>query len=221
MRIFDWKDKNTWPINWRHGFIDEDSDLEWLVELFLSEYDAIRTYHSCRPINIDSYYEYGLLVANYKDLKDHLINNVLGALEINVDNEHIHAAVERLGNTHNNSLFLAVDDRHLLEYCGHYLIYGSEYISALIADIQKRSGQVSLNDLKKIGSPSMIEVNLPLERISGNDLEQFVRQVNNLIDDECECIQYDYTFEIYQPLPPDFIVGHYHPGTINDPLNNN
>jgi hypothetical protein len=218
MKLFDWKKTSTWPEYWGKIFLDENDVLEDLVDKFSKDYTHIKVYHACRPVDIKTYYNNGLLIANYNCLSSEQLPSIFKSLGIQVPSEVLKREADKLGDLHNSYAFVVLDDRFILEYAGHYLIYGSEYLSAIVVGLQKEIVGLSKHDLKKIGIPTMFEIQMPIRYASYSDLCQLVRVVNNSIFEDELFYDLDFTFQLNQALKSEYFVGHYHPNKIRDPL---
>jgi hypothetical protein len=107
-----------------------------------------------------------------------------------------------------------MDHRSLLKGGGHYLIYGSEFILAAFVE----AGQYIL---KGYGTPTIIEIDLPLDTVRDDERLQLA---SKLLREWCRqkvsrprsVINLDFSFELREDLPPEFVVGHFHPAQIVD-----
>jgi hypothetical protein len=108
-------------------------------------------------------------------------------------------------------------------WAGHYLIYGGEYLSAVLA----RAGDCHFrNLLKGEGIPTVFVIDVPISLLRQSDPREFARLLlaqwaRNIVDDQRRPPHEDCTFDIPCDVPPRFIVGHYHPARIRDPLHQN
>jgi hypothetical protein len=124
----------------------------------------------------------------------------------------------------NGRLYFALDDRELVAGCGHYLIYGSEYLQVIAASLRQPTGRDYLFVLNGIGIPTVFAVDLPLScidlsrirHLSGQLLEKSFEQ---LIQSREESPTIDFSVNLDMPLLPNLIVSHYHPTEIRDDVN--
>jgi hypothetical protein len=116
--------------------------------------------------------------------------------------------------------FLALDHRLMDDdSAGHYLIWGSESWSALLAHL---GGDHSRDVLATIGVPTVFVVDFPLGVLSPTCHRE-------LAEDFLQVWTYglarrlrgtpirDYTFFLHQDVPASWIAGHFHPATIPYP----
>lgn len=217
MDIFDWKLASCWPnflgsSEIRDGEVDDE-----LVWKFYNSYTHIRAYHSARPKDPESYRREGIRLADYRALEIAFSSGMSDMFGIEISQEHLKYAKAQIGELHNKSLFLVLDDRELLEHAGHYAIYGSEYIHALANHIHHKFGVGGAHYLKKIGLPTVFEVLLDIDLVTESDLRQITCNVNNYLFNSAagECI--DFTIQLYRPVSGTAIVGYYQPKRIKNP----
>jgi len=111
--------------------------------------------------------------------------------------------------------YVVVDERVLIEECGHYLLGGSEFVQGIIGPERAQS---ALSEC----APTVIEVDLPLRRVPPSFLAEFSRKLIGewakiLRRRRAEAGRIDFTFTLREPVPPSWVVGHFHPRLINDP----
>lgn len=131
----------------------------------MSEYTHIRAYHACRTSDIESYIKKGIHSFSrkqaYKIVHDTLIQCGIEEKEIlkcfNVKwNSDIH---------HFNTICVSISKEELLNLSGHYLIYGSEFICGMAADL------FCQHKLRQIGIPTLIECHIDKMKFSWETLQ--------------------------------------------------
>lgn len=217
MDIFDWKQPSSWPKFLGSFEITEGEVDDELIWEFYNSYTHIRAYHSARPHSPKSYLEEGIRLADYRALEHEFRTNMKGIFGIEISTEHLEYAKEKIGEFHNKSLFLVLDDRDLLEHAGHYAIYGSEYVHALANHIHHQFGVGGAHYLKKIGTPTVFEVLLDIELVTESDLRQITCKVNNYLYYREVGEPIDFTIELYRSVAGASIAGYYHPKRIKNP----
>ena len=217
-RIFSWKNLQSWPKNW--PFFDcepDDPSLKPYAKRLRQEYSAILCYHGARPINIDSYYTKGLMLSNTSELI-HYAKKLFNSMSIipPIQIKEVDLAIKKMNYSNEGLSYLALDNRHLIEDVGHYLIYGSEFIMSIAAQFKKVQRIQSLQTLKTIGTPTIYKINLPLDFLSQSDLTQLAWHIGNmsLYNERPEVI--NFTFTLMNNLPKEYIIDHYHPKSIVD-----
>jgi hypothetical protein len=111
--------------------------------------------------------------------------------------------------------FVVVDERVLIEECGHYLLGGSEFVQGILGPQAARS---VLSDC----APTVIEVDLPLSRVPPSQLREFSRALvvewaKILRRNRSEPRHLDFSFCLQMPIPAAWIAGHFHPLAVRDP----
>ncbi|MDD9197463.1 hypothetical protein PVK62_16685 [Aliivibrio sp. S3MY1] len=186
--IYSWKEKSPLPEAFGQKYIAYEDNVDTLIELFINTYSAVRTYHLCRPVNEDSYINRGIKVGN----AELLINNaseILTELNKSISKNTIANVLNGLDYS-SGCLYLALDDEFMLEFAGHYAIYGSERLIAVF----ERLG-VSKEQLASVGRPTIININLPIEAINFDDLHNFIIDINNAIIDGDQMIDFAFLQE--------------------------
>ncbi|HEU4454371.1 MAG TPA: hypothetical protein VFR81_14985, partial [Longimicrobium sp.] len=75
MHILDWKDPKSWfprAVSAMRAYRDQhqltrlprDEALECLISVIANEFTYVRVYHACRPVDVSSYYERGIIRHN-------------------------------------------------------------------------------------------------------------------------------------------------------------
>lgn len=134
-----------------------------LSRKFKEAYSKIRLFHACRPGDIGSYIQKGLLPLSTIDADNGTRILFRSQKTPLVSERALSDAVAELSRENRGGyLYLSLDDIGLVRDAGHYLIYGSEYHGALAATLSKRTGVDCLVVLQKIGIPTMFACNVPL-----------------------------------------------------------
>src|SRR5919205_705887 len=99
-----------------------------LTERLVRYYSAVRAFHACRPLDVSSYYEQGLIPLDpgkaASDFKRHLLCGDFPEL----DESDLDSVIKDTTlDTIEGRVYFNLDERLLIEQCGHYLLYGSEY----------------------------------------------------------------------------------------------
>ncbi len=212
-----------------------DYSIESLVDLITTEkinefrplYSHIRVYHACRTTNVQSYKENGILFLSKKEQIERFRSIFLSGDYPELTEEMLKKSIHEIDSIYKepeNEIFLGLDDKWILDVTGHYLIYGSEYLLALVAQLPIKNTKPYRSVLRTIGKPTFIEINLPNthEYVRDSSLRQLIYEmirnwVYNIAHSKTECGWLDFTFSIYKPLPPEHICDHYHPTKIPDP----
>jgi hypothetical protein len=177
---------------------------------------TLRTFHGTRIADARSFFECGIrlhdrraLEAEVRELLDR--REGLTWLKSTLD--------QRFADTAHlideGRCFVVVDERFLVEECGHYLLGGSEFVQGII-------GPREVQMLLRESAPTVIEVDLPLNAVRPSQVTEFTK---DLIGEwarvfrrvQCDARRLDFTFCLREPVPPAWIAGHYHPPVVHDP----
>ena len=189
-------------------------------------FPLIRMFHCCRPTDIQSYYDNGLLVLDSGKSNEDLRAVFFDNPEFpGITATHIEAAVEEMAGSYRRHgfVYFGLDDRYLIDVCGHYLIYGSEYVQSLAACIERQTGRSVKPVLRRRGVPTVFAVDMPIEHFDDDELTTLGEAAlhawaYSIAHNTAEAGEIDFAIELDQPLGPDFISSHYHPECIPDPF---
>ena len=202
-----------------------------LVENFLNDFSKqftfIKMYHCCHPLDTQSYYDLGIRVLDTAEKNKRFKKLFLGNSRfLQITDTHIQAAIEHMADSYKRSgvAYFGLDDRFLLNHCGHYLIFGSEYLQSLAAFIERAIGCDLKSELRKYGKPSVFEVWMPMSNFSVDELKCLASEVfhtwaYNIAHDRTYPYELDFGIDIDHDLEPAYIIGHYHPKMISDQSN--
>jgi hypothetical protein len=187
-------------------------------------YSAVRSYHAGCPRDVSSYYEKGLMpldpVAAASTFKNHFLGGDFPELnESNLDAVIRETSLETI----EGRICFNIDERFLIEHCGHYLLYGSEYAVGLAASLCEAGSRDYRKCLKNVGVPTMFICDVPWGLISDGTKSSLTRTFTAEVFRHIKTPSYrptmiDFGFSIRRRLPPSQIVGHYHPAGVRDPI---
>jgi len=186
----------------------------------------VRMFHCCRPVDVKSYYEHGIRVLNPRKLDEQFRALFLGNPSFpNIAAAHIDDAIEAMAGSYGRDgfVYFGLDDRYLIEYCGHYLIYGSEYLQCLAAHVGHDANCLEKAELRKLGLPTVVAVDVPIECFSDHELCELGDAALHawayrLLHRQPEIRMINFAISINQGLPPRSIKGHFHPECVPDPF---
>jgi hypothetical protein len=221
MKTFFWNSLGWW--NWlishqNHPSIDD-------ILNYLDQYEAFTTFHGCRPIDLFSYYSSGLRVADENQLELIARNIFLNNSHIpSISEESFQMAINDTRPRDHGKLYTVLDKRCLIRHRGHYMIYGSEFLLAIGANLtgQQRWDEFDYRQiLKHIGIPTIIQTRLLRSLINPSEIEELAYQLHDSwrynTTKKRPYIK-DFTFILDQSIPPECIVGHSNPEIIFDDL---
>lgn len=196
--------------------LEEDADelVDALAERLSGQ--TLRAYHGCRPADLDSYRKHGIRVLDCAAIVAHTrewLETVPGMERLL---PLLSDMTERVGPaTREGHVYFGLDDRFLVEHCGHYLIYGSEFLTAGFGRHKEA--------LTTRGRPTIIEVDVPIgvmaptlrSELASLLLRDWARIAAR---DEVRTYSQNFGFSLRWNVPPSWIVGFTHPSRIPDPL---
>jgi hypothetical protein len=178
----------------------------------------LRVFHACRPTDVGEYIRGGLSVASWESRRRGLVESIrdlkIGAKEAAL----LMQSFEKVASEDDidiDAMFVAVDNRHLIESCGHYFILGSEWIAGHL-------GQAYYPALRERGIPTLLYLRLPLSWTSSRDREEFAKELLRewtrlTALRESSVRDIDFTFRLTAAIPPENLLDHAHPEQIPDP----
>ncbi|MFJ1311876.1 hypothetical protein [Agrobacterium sp. P15N1-A] len=196
------------------------------------KYRFFRAAHGTRTNDLAQFYNNGLRFLRSDEIEDRARSLFLnGKLRFATEEKLQHAIEEidarKAAGGREGRLYFCADERNLITRsgcCGHYLIYGSEYLYCL--GIGLGSSWEIKRVLKEIGRPTMFICDIPMSQIRDYTLEEFAGLILEFLF--CELVEdlqpyalspgTGSAFSLSSDLYPDHIVGHYHPDTVHDPL---
>jgi len=208
-------------------FGDYSELIDNFLKQFFNKFNFIKMYHCCRPLDVQSYYDFGIKVLDMSDMNTRfreLFGNNPRFTQIT--ETHIKAAIEYMAGSYkrHGNVYFGMDDRFLINYCGHYLIYGSEYMGGLATFIQQQFNYDLKAELRKYGKPTIFKVRIPVTAFSEAELRELASEALrtwafNMAHNRTYSYELDFGKDFDYSLASDHIIGHYHPNKIPDPLN--
>lgn len=172
------------------------------------KYTHIRAYHGCSTNDLESYYKFGIVPINEDFAKRQ-------ALELLVDDKITADTVLSVFDEHWNkfeqvhrSVWFCLSRKELIQYCGHYLIYGSEFISGIAVELYL------LDMLKGKGKPTIFHCDVPIKKIPKCFFDSLKENLEMGDLENCG-------FKIEHTLSPEEIIKHDNPDLVFDPLKGN
>lgn len=208
-------DDSEWLDGVLHEFPGSEEAFLELVDQAL-ERSRVRTFHGTRTADARSFAEEGIRLHDRAKLEAHVRSLV-------AHHEALHGMTDRLDEefartahlVDHGRCFVVVDERVLIEECGHYLLGGSEFVQGILGP---HAAQAVLSDC----APTVIEVDLPLSRVTPSQLREFSR---TLVGEWAKVLRrshstprhLDFSFCLREPVPALWIAGHFHPQVVHDP----
>jgi hypothetical protein len=193
---------------------------------YIKLHDGFVVYHGCRPAAVDCYYNNGLRTSDLNHLNK-IARSILRTEEFpEITDATFCAAVDSVmersnAAMENGQLHVALDDRHLLDFCGQYMIYGSEHVGAIAAALARGGGRDYHDVLKRFGIPTILRISLLMQSLDSGVVESLAEYFRQFIWERRKAPVlpcFSWTFTLRSPILPERILGHCHPLEIPDPL---
>ena len=193
---------------------------------FRKTYDYILTFHASRPISKKDYLDKGIQIVPPKILNEKFIELFFNDRFPEITEENIKNAIIGASEYHfSNGLYVTLDDREFINFSGHYLIYGSEYLTSLAVHLNTNKNYDYRQYLRTIGKPTIFIIKLPIEMVDDDDLRCLysiaIRSwIFNYANNRKRNFSVDFSFFINESIPPEYIIGFKYPKKIRDWLHN-
>lgn len=214
-KVFVWEDIEEWT-----DILEKEENIE-------GYYTHIRLFHACKPTDIESYYKKGIQPLYIEYIRNTAYNIFRSDNFPEIKDEDIDEAAQQIQLiTREGIIYFALDKRDLVQYCGHYLIYGSEFLLGIANELRRKCGKDYSKLLKNIGIPTVLCCDIPIDIINKAYLDDLNERTKNNKHTP-EGLKYDvapfidFSIPIGQVINPNCIVSHYHPTKINDPIDYN
>lgn len=187
----------------------------------ISKIKSVMAYHACRTDCVEQYMKNGIRILDPVAAQD-IFRSMFSNEDVGIPASGLDAAIESVSlDTRKGRVYLGLDDRYLIEHCGHYLIYGSEYINCLAISVPN-GGEHTRDILKLKGKATMLICEVPLEWINSKDLEYLIKRMLadhffSIAHSKNEVQQLDFAIIRKSHVPASLIRGHYNPQRIPDP----
>jgi hypothetical protein len=201
----------------RHA-VRRELALNELHSLLQKRFSHVRLFHGCRPSHAEEYYRYGIrrhdqfvLDRARAIFSDQGIPT--GDIEIAIANTDL--------RTDQGRIFLALDEKDLIANAGHYMIYGSESVMAVGADLIRLGYHDAQAKLSRIGRPALFTCDLPV----GLLLDRYVREIAESLYSQYRLSRgrrprypalRDHTVVVHADIPASALVSHTSPIFIPD-----
>lgn len=162
----------------------------------IKNFTHIRAFHGCRTNDLNSYYSHGIKPLTKEWSYEHL--QTILKTKPYITEDKILTTLNKIW-TEPNRVWFTITKEELLYRSGHYLLYGSELINAVLSQFYLR------DELKKNGIPTIFACDVPLYDI-GKDF------LNNIIENLGKRKSLDQSaFMILGKLSAEHVVSHEHP----------
>lgn len=166
-RFFTWQKQS----HWNEVCVGKCEDE--VAELLATRFAGVLAFHACRPASVREYLTRGISGHQPKVLRARA-HQVFGA---RFERATIDAAFNGVHPGRPGMVFMAVDERTLTQDASHYLMYGSEYLNAVAARLDRENFGVARRLLARTGTPTIFACGLPWNRLNGYLASDFLRQL--------------------------------------------
>ena len=195
-----------------------------LEQRLRSHYFAIRAFHGTRSADTTSYYERGLLPLNGQNFENLARTYFLSPEFPEITEENLANAIRTVGRDgREGRLYFEAGEKFLIERCGHYMLYGSEYVCAIAAHLAGTKDYRQA--LKNRGTPTIFECDIPLSLVNEPQLLAFSglsleSMFNSLINPDHihPTPGRGAAISLRSPLNPEYIVNHRKVDNVPDRL---
>jgi hypothetical protein len=203
--------------------IDVDTKV-FLTERLIDRFQALRAVHGTRISDPSSFYRHGLLPLDPEVFHEHARTVFLNDDFPEITEAELKNAILAVGGQlREGRVWFEGNENLLVEQCGHYMLYGSEYLIAIAANLGQRRDYRQA--LKATGKPTLFVCDVPLHFISGYTLQEFAGTALEMVFQEL-LDGHKFSpdrwrgagFCIHKALPPSCLVGHCHPVVRRDPF---
>lgn len=184
--------------NSKNVFVFDNENSKKKTNVNFEHYSHIRAYHGCRPIDVGHYYAEGIKPFNKKEMR-HVASTVFG-----ITKEAVITSEPDLQPALSDNIYFVLFKKELLNECGHYLCWGSEYLAAIAAQLDKSEYGKYHDILSNTGIPTIFICDIPIDLLPQWQLE-------GLLESPFETNLACWIPEI---LSPEHIVAHEHPSKI-------
>jgi hypothetical protein len=200
-----------------------DSKVE-LAERLQDRYSAIRACHGTSAPTVDSFYEHGIRPLVIEEFHVQARQIFLSGDYPELSEDNLKNAMEHVGPaTREGRVYFEANERLLRGMCGHYMLYGSEYLTALAANLGGTRDYRRV--LKGRFAPTLFVCDIPLEDLHPGTVAEFSGvALESIFQELLDGPTYTPDkwrgagFSIRVPLESYCIVGHCHPTITRDPL---
>ncbi|OPX92564.1 MAG: hypothetical protein A4E53_00429 [Pelotomaculum sp. PtaB.Bin104] len=188
--------------NIKNVFIPDGKNSKKKTGVNLENYSHIRAYHGCRPVDVGRYYVEGIKPFNIKEMRC-AASKIFGISE-----ETVIAKEPNLQPALSNNVYFVLFKQELLNSCGHYLCWGSEYLAAIAAQLDRSEYGKYHDILSDTGIPTIFICDIPIDFLPQWQIKSISKHP---FDSNSACW-------IPEVLHPEHIVSHEHPSKIYNPV---
>ncbi len=216
-------------LSWLDDIVFEVEDRSISIKTFLagelrSRFRAFRAIHGTKAKSPQIFFETGLKPLNPEHVHARAREIFLSGNFPELSDAHLEAAIKDVGvGTRAGRVWFEGNESLLVEHACHYMLYGSEYLTAIAANMKGTRDYRRV--LKEIDQPLVLICDVPLDLMSDHMLEEFSGTALEMVFQELldgtdfrpERMR-GAAFCIHEALPAECVIGYYHPALLKDPL---
>lgn len=197
---------------------------DMLADRLHHAFGHVVTFHSGRPRSVNSYFLNGIQIPTHDSLRSMAHQTLIQAPGMDSDMiQHGIQAMEEPLDGRAGELYLCLDHRELSEKASHYLMRGSEYVQCVASRIRQRYGVPRECYLEEVGTPTMIEVRIPFDRLRTYQRLAIARDALEglgvwLFEHDPVPFVPRHSLMFRTPIPPDWVTDHFHVEKIPNAL---
>jgi hypothetical protein len=183
-------------------------------------FSALRAFHGCKPVSLDSYYRSGITPLTRRWLVQEAFDLFEGSIP-RAELQRV-AAKADLG-IRRGLVWFATDPDELTGLAGHYLVYGPESMNCLWQHDPARFRE-SQERQRQRGVPTLFECAVPMALIGREWKHELTKTLvtrlfkGRSVTPDPDGESGDWGFSVRRPVGPEHFIGHTHPAVIYDPL---
>jgi len=135
-------------------------------------YRALRAVHGTRTSDLGTFYKGGLKRLQPEFFHDQAREIFLNGDYPELSEEKLQDAITAVGSElRSGRVYFEANENMLIDLCGHYMLYGSEYLICIAANLDGPRDYRQV--LKTRGVPTLFICDVPLELLSERTLQEF------------------------------------------------
>ena len=153
-----------------HGYrIESKTELLILLE---ERYDALRAVHGTRTDDVNRFYRHGLTPLVPREFEEKARDIFLSGAFPELSTSDLERAIAAVGvHTREGRIYFDTNEGELVGYCGHSMLYGSEYLTAIAANLGRARDYRQV--LKEGGRATLFVCDVPFSFIGSDTLAEF------------------------------------------------
>lgn len=202
-----------------HGVSIDVFDL--MMNALQQRYRTLRAAHGTRTADVGSFYNEGIHPLQPLLVQRQARDRFLSSAYPELTQAHLDRAIAAVSHdTRADRVWFECNETELIRRNGHYMLYGSEYLLAIVAHIEGLRDYRP--DLKRVGEPVVFLCDVPMSYLHPRSFRSFAGRAVEILFEEVlgetggPSPTRGGAFSIRQTLTPKHIVGHYRPSVGRD-----